>query len=294
MVHSLLENVKRSDICHDPYPHLVIRNCLPQAYYEALSEEYPSPDLILSLNEWRSPQGVEQNQRQDICAHKALHSRHLLSQRWIDFVEHHTSPAFFGEAVALLGPEIREIYPSLEKRLGKRLEDASTGVRFDPQSDTGEISLDCQVGINTPVTRESSVRGVHLDAPEELFAMLLYFRPEQDDSSGGDLDIYRWKRPSRSLFRGGDFSAADMEYVKTVTYEPNTLVVFINSPFALHAVSERSVTTHSRRLVNVIAEVYRSVPEGLFKKPRLLSSGRRRWLRSAQSLVGKIRKRPGV
>jgi hypothetical protein len=289
MVHSVLGNVKAADIRHEPYPHLVVRNCLPDAYYQALSRAYPSDELVLRLDAWRRPE-VDQNQRHDICAHQALQSRDALSPLWIDFIEYHTSGAFFREAMALLGPTIREIYPSLERRLDGRLEDAVTGIRFDPASDVGQISLDCQVGINTPVTGTSSVQGLHLDSPKELLAMLLYFRAAEDDSAGGDLEIHRWKRPSASLFEGGHFSESDAEYVTTVHYEPNTLVALINSPFALHAVSPRSVTPHSRRLVNIIAEVYRTLPEGLFTRPRFGRPERKGWLKVARSVARRLRR----
>jgi hypothetical protein len=43
-------------------------------------------------------------------------------------------------------------------------------------------------------------------------------------------------------------------------------VAFVNSENSLHAVSARAVTPHSRRLVNLLGEVYRSVPRGLFIK----------------------------
>ena len=50
---------------------------------------------------------------------------------------------------------------------------------------------DCQVGINTPVTRNgpTAVRGPHYDRLTELFAGLLYFRHPDDRSSGGDLQV---------------------------------------------------------------------------------------------------------
>ena len=59
---------------------------------------------------------------------------------------------------------------------------------------------------------------------------------------------------------------------------PNTAVIFINSATALHAVSARSPSLVSRRLVNIMGRVPRSIPEGLFQKRQktdLLSAGRR-------------------
>jgi hypothetical protein len=47
--------------------------------------------------------------------------------------------------------------------------------------------MDCQVGMNSPVSRKSSVRGPHHDTPGEVYAGLLYFRDAKDKSTGGDL-----------------------------------------------------------------------------------------------------------
>lgn len=58
--------------------------------------------------------------------------------------------------------------------------------------------------------------------------------------------------------------------------------MFINSPTALHAVSARSPALVSRRLVNVMGRVPRSIPEGLLEKRQkvdLMSLGRRALLR---------------
>ena len=265
MLHSVLKKARRADICYYPYPHLVIENCLPEDYYQQLSEEYPDRNLILELNQWRN-QNILQNQRNDISAFQALKNQSLLSKVWIDFIQYHTSQAFYIELLNLLQPEIKTIYPLIEHKIGKKLDECSVGIRFDPETDNGDISLDCQVGINTPVTQKSSVRRVHTDATEELYAMLLYFKKEKDDSQGGNLEIYKWKDASERKFKGQEIDEKEADYVKSISYSPNTLVVFINSANSLHAVSERGITNHDRRLVNIIGEVYRSIPNGLFVK----------------------------
>jgi hypothetical protein len=289
MIHSVLERVRRSDVCHDPYPHVVVRDCLPEYYYRQLSAEYPADKYILDMNSWRNKGDVRQNQRNDICAHQVLASGSLVSEAWREFVRYHTSGHFFRELVGLLGPEINTTYPFLERTIGRPLGDCSTGIRFDPEQDQGEISLDCQIGINTPVTSKSSVRRVHADATEELYAMLLYFRREDDDFTGGDLEIYRWKKSARRRFVGAEVEEHDAELVKTIKYEANTLVLFINSAISLHAVSDRSVTPRSRRLVNIIGEVYRSVPPGLFVKHQKYAKSS--LARTTRSVLGSVKRR---
>ena len=38
-------------------------------------------------------------------------------------------------------------------------------------------------------------------------------------------------------------------------YKANTLLLFVNSPFAVHGVTERQPTPHLRRYVNFVAEM---------------------------------------
>ncbi|MGA9638933.1 hypothetical protein, partial [Flavobacterium sp.] len=61
------------------------------------------------------------------------------------------------------------------------------------------------------------------DAPEELFAMLLYFRRPEDDSTGGDLEIWQWKDGRRPAFIGSEANEEGAELVATIPYRPNTL-----------------------------------------------------------------------
>lgn len=281
---SVLAKVSRADVRAEPFPHVVVENCLPQSEYDALARSYPEDALIIELDHWRRKGPVLQNQRNEISAWDAARHGERLSPSWRSFIEYHTSQAFLDEVIELLAPDIRAAYPQLEARLNKSLHELTAGVRYDPHRDTGDVSLDCQPGINTPVTRSSSVRRVHTDAPHKLFAALFYFRSEDDDSTGGDLEIYRWKSDSRRRFNGKEIDEGDARHVSTIPYRANTLVLFVNSDLALHAVSERSITPHTRRLVNFVGEVYRCVPEGLFVKHQ------KPWAQARRLIEKKVRK----
>lgn len=270
--HSVLEQVTAADLRHDPYPHLVIENCLPQPYFDALARAYPDNETILDFcnanphRHFGFDEGkAKQNYRYDISALQVLEQPERIPAIWRDFVAYHTSGDFFREVVGILGPAIRQTYPFLEQRLGKPLEQISTGVRWRSNSD---VYLDCQVGINTPATRTSSTRGVHADAAEELYAALLYFKDAEDDTAGGDLDIYRWRNPRKKYFLGPDADPAAAERVDTVRYQANTLVLFLNGRDALHAVTPRAPSQHTRKLVNIIGEVNETFPDGLFTRPK--------------------------
>lgn len=265
---SVLRNVTRADIRVDPFPHIVIEDCLQPDTYNELASTYPSDETILRLSGAAEKYYIRQNHRYDLCAHRALANPQAVGQVWRDFLRYHVSEQFFREFIALFGPDLQETYPELESQLGRRAAEWTTGIRFDPTGDKADVALDCQIGINTPVERMSSTRGVHTDAPDELFAMLLYFRPLNDEVAGGDFEIYRWRHGMPRRFVGREVDSHDAEFVETVEYTPNTLVAFINSGTSLHGVSPRAPSKISRRLVNIVGRVHRSVPEGLFPRPQ--------------------------
>jgi hypothetical protein len=264
--YSILGRVTRADVHHDPYPHIVIDNCLPADLYEELARTYPADSAILQLGSNSGNRSVRQNSRQDLHAHSILARPDCCSETWRAFVRYHISNAFFQEFLRLMGPQITAIYPHLEQRLGCPLPQVTTGVLGETHSRGSQLLLDCHVGINTPSTRLSSVRRVHTDAPDELFAALFYFRRDDDTATGGDLEIYRWKDRRKPLFVSSEVDESDTERVHTVAYRANTAVIFINSERALHAVSSRGPAHSSRRLVNIMGRFRDSLPEGLFKK----------------------------
>jgi len=207
---------------------------------------------------------IKANHRYQVSAPQIL-SSNLLSPIWKQFVEAHTSRAFYLQMLQIFGGIIRETYPWLENFYGKKLEDLSCGIRGI--SSDAEIVLDCQPGINSPSTKSSRVRGPHVDNPRELFAALLYLRDEKDDSVGGALEVYKVRNPKFLFYSKAEIKDRDVELVASVPYAANTMVFFINTIHSIHAVSERHATPHCRRLVNIIGELP-TLPKGLFEIQR--------------------------
>jgi hypothetical protein len=275
--YSILRGITRADIRREPYAHVVVEGCLPARLYAELARTFPDDETILRLGT-STNRRAKPNSRHDVGAQCILSNPECFSNSWQEFVRYHVSSLFFQEFIELMGPEIMAAHPKLERRLGRPLCELRTGILDAPEADDCQIALDCHIGINTPSRRRGSVRRVHTDAPDELFAALIYFRAENDGAGGGDLEIFKWKRNQIQLFVGSEVVESDAEPCYTVVTNPNTAVMFVNSATALHAVSARSPSLVSRRLVNIMGRVPRSIPEGLFEKrqkPGLLSLGRR-------------------
>jgi hypothetical protein len=262
---SVLRKATPADIVRAPFPYLVLKNCLDQELYEELSRTYPSDETIARLNLHREPNGLTgENLRTDISAAMMKDSKHEIPELWQDFISYHVSSSFFEEVVSLFGPVIYENFPWLRRKI-RLAEKPGVGIRFDQHTDHQPFSLDCQVGINTPSSSESSVIGPHTDCPKELYAGLLYFKQPGDTASGGDLELYQWHDPKHKEFENLLPVKSCLQRIGVVPYEANTFVFFINTPDSLHGVTPRKPSLVSRRLVNVIGEVYNFLPSGLYE-----------------------------
>jgi hypothetical protein len=243
---SVLAKARAVDIAEDPFPHLVVPDALDASLYERLAREFPPAAVVIDGREVVSNRGYHYR------AAKALDDPRV-SPLWRSFIARHVSRDFFREVVALFGPQIRALHPGLEHRLGAPLDELATGVRaLDEGYDVG---MECQFTYGTPVDRPSRSIGPHLDRPVALYAGLLYLRHDRDDSTGGDLELYRFKGPRRAFIGNGrTVPDEDVECVRRVEYRRNTLVFLLHSPESLHGVTPRSVTPYPRLHVNLVAE----------------------------------------
>ena len=254
---SILSRASKADLVLEPYPHLVIKDALAPAIFEQLSREFPNDDVILdgrpAKDTWF-----------DYPACKVVADERV-SVLWRRFFEYHTSKAFFDQLVDLAAEPLRALRPNLEACVGRSLPDfvvgRRPGGRGNPLADGADVSMECQFYLNyTRVPRV--VRGPHVDRPSELFAALLYFRREDDESSGSDLDICQavspiYPRPHAVKIDTlpAEIDASKVRTVARAAYAPNTLVLFLNSAHSIHAVSPRSPTHVPRRHVNFCCDV---------------------------------------
>jgi hypothetical protein len=248
IMQSVLDRATPADISDDPFPHLVVRRALDDELYERLASEFPRPGG-----------GMKQLEPGKFaCQARAILAEGRLSPTWRAFVAHHVSAEFFRRVLALFGDRIRTLHPDLENRLGKRLEDLRPGVRF--ADGRNEISLEAQCIYSEASDQPAHIIGPHLDRPVALYAGLFYFRVDGDDSTGADLELYRWK-PGFPAYLYGVRQVPDhlVEVVKVIRYEKNTLVFFPHSSVSIHGVSIRSAAPFPRRHVNLVGEFEMSV-----------------------------------
>ena len=264
MVPSILSFATRSDVVTDPFPHILIEDALPASYYAQLAHEYPTFEAMVGRGPYKNNHLYQRSAFE-------LATMPAVSPAWRAFVAYHMSRDFFHEAIELFGQHIRQAYPALERELGKPLKQFSIGGRRpgkskDRDAARDEAKIDVQCCFNSPVVERSSVRTAHVDSRFKLFTGLLYFRDQADDSGGGDLELYHYNPAEAQFDQKSQLLRGNFEVRRTVRYRPNVLVMWVNSPMALHGVSPREITKVPRRYVNFLCETYKQ-RNGLFSLP---------------------------
>ncbi|MBJ20896.1 MAG: 2OG-Fe(II) oxygenase [bacterium] len=253
MTSNVYDSAPRASIDLDPYPHIVIENVIPEVDYKALEETFPTVEYIAGREEITNNRSLLADSDRVLADPKT-------PEPWRAFFEAHTQRSLFESAIKLWGEQIEKHHPGLEANFGKRLENFTTARRSGKEkceaNRRADIMLDCQFGSNAPVTAMSSTRGPHLDSGAKLFSSLVYFRTEDDDSTGGEYELLRLKK--------GPFPRSKMKYipekyiesVKRIPYRRNTLLAWLNTRHSLHGVTPRSVTSIPRRYVAISGECF--------------------------------------
>ncbi len=245
---TILDKIKKTDIKGDPFPHIVLYDAIDSNLCDTLIAELPTIDVVTGGRSERN------NERFNYSAAKSLSESHL-SQHWRQFLLDHLSPAFYQKLFSLFSDHIRQYYPLFEEKIA-RIDKIKIGTRGVNSYVDCDVLLDAQIAVNTPVTKEeTSVRTVHVDMPEELFAGLLYLRLPGDNSEGGNLELYKFSKGKRVFFNKIYGHPKYIERFASVPYKKNALVLFLNTPDSLHGVTIRRKTDVPRWFFNIIGEV---------------------------------------
>lgn len=246
---SVLARARPGDVVCKPFPHLVLKDALDAELCARLLREFPPLPQLAGGR-------VPGSNRRVTYPMDAVRADPTISNAWRGVLEEHVSQTFLDEVMNLIGQHLRRLHPGFEARFGT-LYGLRGGVRGFDDFTTRDVLLDAQICANTPVLgHASSVREAHVDVPDKLFAGLLYLRREDDDSGGGDLQLCRLRDGARPRFFGHQsISDRSVEVVRTVRYQHNSLVFFLNSVRSIHGVTPRAPTRHPRLFLNLLGTV---------------------------------------
>jgi len=232
--YSVLQNFKKEKhFFNEPYPHIVIENCLPLKTFEMLYENFPVQTVKdnFKLVDGHTYRGLAN----DFIGSKRVEAK----QCWIDFFQYHTSQEFYNEVLTIFN-ETRWI--------------KNEKVKVRHTEGDAKIVTDTQFVIHQPTT--GTTRSTHIDNPLEIYAGLLYMRQRGDNAKGGDFVIYDAPEIDKVVAKTGREIPKDIEKKehKKIIYKENTFVMFLNTNKSVHGVTPRENALHDRLSINIIAE----------------------------------------
>lgn len=140
-------------------------------------------------------------------------------------------------------------------------------IGFHTKSKT-DFSFVIQCSINPIINNDTCpIRRIHLDGNEQLLTGLLYFRYDNDNSIGGDLDLYEYKNDDirnkytklgRNKFNNSmndrrinaKSDSNELKKIKTKKFKTNSCIFWKNSIDAIHSVTDRINAKHTRQYIS--------------------------------------------
>ena len=277
---SVLSNFKEENLNLKPYPHIIIDKVLDENIYQHLDKTYISDnDLYEILGKKR----YNRNARYDIRTTTVLENNKFDSI-WKIFSFYHSSEYYVNELRSKFGEKLFDSMDHFKYKNIKHFRDLTIGIRNSNKK--YDIETECQIGINTPSDINSHVKGPHIDNLNEVYAGLFYMKQSKDQGNGGNLEVYKTIEDTNeknfsfkiklisnkdlnvngeTYSRKRELDPKLIEKVSNIEYGPNKFVCFLNTINAIHGVSTREKNIVSRRLVNIIGELYYPSSSELFK-----------------------------
>ena len=238
------QNITSRDLICKPFPYFYIKNALPWDIYEQLSNEYPETHMMQDGKTIFQARRYRQHEFES----------NIISSLWQDFIEYHTSQEFKDRVLNLFDSAIKDYYPLYQQILQK----AKVLQRRDLDAKKPNIvATDLQYVLNG--LQEETVRTAHLDNPKEIFAGLFYMRKNEDNSIGGDLQLYRRLVDNVNYISPRQADPKHIELVETIPYRANHMILFLNTPDSIHGVTPRLNAKVLRRYVNISAHLDRGI-----------------------------------
>lgn len=239
---SVLKNFnKEKHFFKDPYPHIHIKQCLDKLVFERLYENFP---VQLIKENFQLLEGHTFRALADDILNKKTIKVHAI---WQEFFEYHTSQEFYDLVMNIFEPYMDRKYKF------------TVGVRGATTTKDRNLTMttDTQFVVHQP--HKTTTRTTHIDNPLEIYAGLLYFKQRGDTSQGGDFLIHTSPEVSAVRQELGREIPNDVEHrvQKTITYEANTFVMFLNSNKSVHGVTPRENAMVDRLSINIIGELIR-------------------------------------
>lgn len=219
--------ILNAPIRHYPYPHFYLENVLPADFYQALQENWPADEEMVSLADTgRVTPGAYRARRVTMFDDTSLDKLALAKQVFWEEVK-----------TWLLGANfIHTCMAPFQQYVTERREALN-----NPQTRLSSEGLIVSDGTSYAI-------GPHTDAPHRLMSYLFYCPPDRSQLGLGT-SIYVPRDPN-FVADGGKHSTFDLFHrVATMPFQPNSLFAFMRTDNSFHGVEPIQTDNVARRVL---------------------------------------------
>ena len=236
---NFVSKLKNAKYYSSPFPHWVIKNFFSVKELEKIDKHFPSCQEIIDAVPIRKNNKLIKTQN---------------SSYHIEFDELEDS----NKDLSVLG-SIANCWISQKQEVLEFLKNFDFAINLDQLIfDGNNVEVRGDFRAATPATISGTTQlGPHLDSNFEILAGLIYLRKNEDNTVGGDLDLYKLKENAPQKYASNSLRVPVryLDKLKTIKYENNSAVFFVSHPLAIHGVTPRSVGIYERRLINFSLEL---------------------------------------
>ena len=214
-------------IVGSPFPYIVINNALPSDIYQKLDSTFPVAAMTNDGDTAFQARRYSNNQWKDV------------DYIWQQFHDYHDSIEFKNKLLDLFKEYIDE----------EKYQRYYTNENSVPE----EIKSFTTFTVNGMSTIK--VQTPHVDHAGNFYVGLYYMRDNQDQSLGGDLEIYESTVENVEF---GEYRKPRQDHIAintVVPYQANTQVWMLTGPRAIHGASARQNASVFRKYVNINTRV---------------------------------------
>ena len=256
---SLLQNFTEKNFFLEPFPHLIIKNALPEKLYNELSNTFPINKFKNNDSNVNVNVNIKDSNVKLFLTPEKVQKDNEINDLWKNFISFNKSKTFCHQIFDIFSKNIVNTYPNIYKNKDE-LYNLKLATIDDTSASNADLFPYIEISCNAPVTKTNSVVSLHADNPNKLITALFYMR-EKDDFAGGDLNLHYWKinlpfflkkiiLSKKNTFLNNIIRKYQFLFIgvrKKIKYSSNVLVMYLDSINALHSVAPRSITNNYRK-----------------------------------------------
>jgi len=211
----VLERISQAKIIETPFPHIVVDNVFPEAYYRDAIAHFPRDPQLIPLSQTGRTSGYDERL---VALFNDAHFQSLEAEQrkfWTIFGNWLYSERFINEVIHHFSSHVDE--------------------RIRLLASNGQLQVHGDALLVSDKTKYAI--GPHTDAAHRLITFLFYM-PENDSQRELGTSLYEPKEASFRCRGGPHYAFEHFNKLSTVEYLPNRALIFVRTDQSFHGVEE--------------------------------------------------------